>query len=75
MNQTEYLVAWIGFRVWKSRATLGLSIRGGAPFTYRTESVWQLVPHPMLLVGSDGPGDASVRVEWLGVAIYLRLTA
>jgi hypothetical protein len=46
-----------------------------ATSTYRTEQVWQLIPHPVLMVGSDGPGDASVRVEWLGVAIYLRLTA
>jgi hypothetical protein len=74
-DQTEYLVAWVGFRVWQSRATLGLSIRGSAPFTCRTEQVWQLIPHPMFIVGSDGPGDASVRAEWFGVAIYLRLTA
>lgn len=71
--EKDYLIGWIGFRVWKSRATLGLSIRGSAPFSYRGE-IWALIITPMLVVASDGPGDGSVRFEWLGVAVYLRMT-
>ncbi len=71
----ETLVAWVGFRIWKSRGTLGLSIRKTIPFTYHDATVgWHLVPHPFFSISSEKAGDFAIRLEWLGVIVYLRMT-
>ena len=70
----EVLICWVGGRVWKSRVTLGLVVSKFLPFSYFLDSKWHIFLTPTFSLQSAGAGDVSTRLEWFGVAVYLRVT-
>lgn len=71
----DHLIGWVGFRVWKSRVTLGFTIKDCAPMMGGFASPgWSFAPLPVLWIVSEAAGDVAVRVELWGMGIYLRVT-